>query len=414
MALERQHIDLKECRPCVCLKQDTFAGVLSTAGVNNVRMSVQTPLAYFRKLHKELNEGIAKSGRKGKYAATIKVNPQDQRSFLSAEFRYGRRVLTYTNVASLPNQRTKQEKTFVIKETSITAIRFIEANQDAKAWAESHGAQWNKQGYKGRFNVIDNGNGVLINGNFRHNKEDKTITVTSRYDNKKLIVKLVQIWTYAENIQSKDKPQYWIKNTHAELTGSDAAKGGFTGSIKTYVDANGQLVITGKYTKSVRVDNGNNNYEVIFYNKEDIKPDMTKPSRTDTSDWRPTVLRGKSYTQVRSIAQDDEYTPQYRKGLTQRQEIQSEYHRYLKDMHMLDRVQLVQREIEYIKSLNRKQKVAKPVDQAKRWMQSVLKSNPDWFLKANAVMLVMYCKDCITKGVMTAHEATQYCEQNAK
>lgn len=414
MALERQHIDLKECRPCVCLKQDTFAGVLSTAGVNNVRMSIQTPLAYFRKLHKELNEGIAKSGRKGKYAATIKVNPQDQRSFLSAEFRYGRRVLTYTNVASLPNQRTKQEKTFVIKETSITAIRFIEANQDAKAWAESHATQWHKQGYKGRFNVIDNGNGALINGNFRHNKEDKTITITSRYDNKKLVIKLVQIWTYAENIQSKDKPQYWIKNTHAELTGSDAAKGGFTGSFRSYVDANGQLVITGKYTKSVRVDNGNNNYEVILYNKEDIKPDMAKPSRTDTSDWRPTVLRGKSYTQVRSIAQDDEYTPQYRKGLTQRQEIQSEYHRYLKDMRILDRVQLVQREIEYIKSLNRKEKIAKPVDQAKRWMQSVLKSNPDWFLKANAVMLVMYCKDCITKGAMTAHEATQYCEQNAK
>lgn len=99
-----------ECKPCTCLKRETFSGTSSASASNNTKVTIQKPLAYFRKLHKELNDGIAKYGRTGRYTATIRVNPLDKRSFLSAEFRYGRRVLKYTNVATLPKPRTNKRR----------------------------------------------------------------------------------------------------------------------------------------------------------------------------------------------------------------------------------------------------------------------------------------------------------------
>lgn len=395
------------------LKQDTFAGVLSVTGVNNVRLQINTPIAYFQALHKELNNHLKERGVKGTYTASIKVHPKDHRTFLSAEFRYGRRCLNFTNIAAMAHRTTKQDKTFCIKESTVTAIRYYRPAENARAWGTSHLKEWEKAGYKGHFTFVDTTSGPVLNGQFTHTKEDKKISVSSRFDKKQLVIKLIQIVTFIENIRENIKPEDWVRQTHHQLTDKeDKQKGGYTGFINTAVNSYDQLIIKGKYTKTVVLPNGSNSCEIIFYNSK-AKPDSPKAERFDTENFRPTKKIGKSVISVRSIAQDDTYTPERRKGLTQHQEIQSEYHRYLKDMRLLDRVQLVQREIEYIKSQNRKQKVPKPVDKAKRWMQAVLKNEPVWLMAPNATMMIIYCKDQITLGTMTPHEANEFCKKNA-
>ena len=407
MTKQSNHITLSECRDCIVLMQDTFAGVLSDRKPNNCRLKITKPIAYFQSLQKDLNDSLAKRGVKGNYTVSIKVSPKDHRTFLSAKFRYGRRVLTYTNVSGIAHTRTNETTTYCAKQSTVTATRTIKPAGSAAKWVNEHTQAWIKAGYTGKFYERETAKGLIYVGNFDHKKEDKHVKITSQYNSKKqLIFTLVQTYTVTENIYAEGNPKDFVHETRKAMKAEK-----FDGFINTYINNQNRLVIDGQFTKTIKVDNGTNAYVVLYYNQtERVKAAPVE----GWENWKPTKQVGRSFAQVRSIVQDDEYTPQYRKGLTQHQEVQSEYHRYLKEMRLLDRVQLVQREIEYIKSQNRKSKVTKPVDQAKRWMQSVLKSNPDWFLKDNAVMLVIYCKDCIEKGVFTPAEATTYCEQNAK
>ena len=191
-------------------------------------------------------------------------------------------------------------------------------------------------------------------------------------------------------------------------------KDGFTGSLDTRKNAYGKIIVVGKYEKTEKIDKGNMICTVEFYNSN-VMPDGQKRTKDPAAEnYRPSKKSGNSLIQVRSIAQDDTYTPEFRgRRRSEHMDVQREYERYLRDMRLLDRVQLTQLEIEHIKAQNRKSKVSKEEDKAKKWMQKVLKEKPAWYLANNGKQLETYCMDMIKKGIMTPHEADEFCKKNA-
>ncbi len=404
MSQPTQHIQLKECRKCVVLMQDTFNGVLSDRQPNNCRMQISTPLAYFRALEKQLNNNLHKRGVKGSYIANIKVNPKDNRSFLSASFKYGRRLLTYTNVASIAKQRTNETTTFIIQQTTkkATLIYKVTSNPTPDKWVADHETSWKKQGYKGGFLTYERADGKIYTGHFEHTEEDKKIQVTSKRTSKRTVVfTLVQTVTTDENIYTQDKPQLWVRDTDRKMK---EAK--FSGQIRTHVNSYDKLIIDGIYTKTAKIKNGVCEYTVRFFNQ------MEKISSTPIEDpetWRPTRHLGKQLVQVRSIAQDDNYTPEFRgkKINWERIEIDKLYKEYLQ--MPANELELAEKRME---SMNERA-ATKGQKTALKWLRSIRNTRPQWLLAPNAYSLVLYCIKYIEREVMTPSEATNFCKNNA-
>ena len=401
MANNNPHITI-ECRECVVLMQDTFAGVLSDRQPNNCKLSIKKPIEYFYALQKELNYNLHKKNPKGSYTLSIKVNPKDHRSFLSAELRYGRRVLTYTNVASMPHARTNEKNTVCKKETTIIATRKFKVSRTMKAWAEAHEQSWFLKGYKGKFTEVITAKGTYI-GKFVNEKENKKIDVTSRFTSKTTItITLIQTYTIIENINSELKPQVWLMEIKKEM-----AENKFKGDIRTYVNSYGRTIIEGAYTKTAKVDNGGTNeYTILYYNQTE------RPKRIpfeDPETWRPTKKLGKSVVQVRSIAQDDQYTPEFRgkKINWDRIQIQKEYEEYMRMPAKELELSLKRLEAMDERAASKGDKIAL------KWLRSLKKSRPSWLQAPNAESLVLYCVKYLKQEVMTISEANNFCKRNA-
>ena len=397
-----KHIALTECRQCIVLMQDTFAGVLSDRQPNNCRLRITKPIAYFQGLGKELNDNLAKRGVKGTYTVSIKVSPKDHRTFLSAEFRYGRRVLKYTNVSAIAHQRTKETTTFCIKESTVTATRTIRPAGSAAKWVQEHTEAWTKAGYKGRFSERETNKGLIYIGNFKHKKEDKKIKITSRYTGKKSVVfTLEQTYTVTENIYTNDNPQDFVRDTRKAMKADK-----FQGDIRTFVNSQDRLVIDGRYTKTVKVDNGTNAYVVLFYNQtERVKSVPVEGWES----WKPTKKIGKSFAQVRSIAQDDTYTPEFtgKKINWDHIEIEKLYREYLQ--MPASELELAEKRLESMDE----RAATKGDKTAQKWLRSLKKSRPAWLQAPNAYSLALYCVKYLQKEVMTPSEATNFCKRYA-
>ena len=424
MAQYKQHNKLNECKPCVVLMVDTFAGALSDRHPNNCRYSIEKPLEYFEREFQELNSKLrsrlirelyAKAKREGKevnpidlerakstsYTKTIKVNPKDHRSFLSAEFRYGRRVVTYTNVSSIAHNRTQEKTSYCAKDTNITATRYFKVSRSMKKWAEEHAAAWKKAGYRGKFHENITAKGTFV-GEFNHSKEDKHISVTSRFTSKTTItITLVQTYTVTENLYSKEKPQNFVKTIH-----EDMIKNKFQGEVRTHVNSFGKLIIDGQYTKTTKVDHGTNAYEILFYNQTTRAKSIPVEG---SEDWKPTKKVGNTFIQVRSIAQDDQYTPEFRgkKINWDRIEIEKLYKEYMQ--MPANELELSQKRLEA-----KDERAATKGDKtALKWLRSLKKSRPSWLQAPNSESLVLYCVKYLKQEVMTISEANNFCKNNA-
>ena len=415
------HLKLNECRPCVVLMQDTFDGVLSDRQPNNCKLGFEQPIAQLDKIYNDLNTVLQnrlvseikkKAAREKKqasphaieraqrttYSRIIKVNPKDFRSFISAEFRYGRRVLTYTNVASNANPRTNEKTTFCVKETTITATRYHKVTRSMKSWCEQHQETWEKAGYTGKFTESPVSKGIY-SGTFTNIEQNKTVYVSAKRTSKITItITLVQKYTMIENLYIEKKPQAWVKDIEKEMLDNK-----FTGELRTHVNSYGKLIINGFYNKTSKVDkNGINEYEIIFYNQADrIKGQYL--------DFKPTKKVGYSYAQVRSIAQDDEYTPEFRgkKINWDRIEIEKLYQEYMK--MPANELELAQKRFEAMDE----RAASKGEKTALKWLRSLKKSRPAWLQAPNAESLVLYCVKYLKQEVMTISEANNFCKNNA-
>ena len=407
MATKKPNTPLPECFPCTVRMIDTFAGTLSAYSGNNRDIYLEKPMDYFQKLEKDMQAKHKEKGLKP-YIVRYERDTKDHRVFRKATFRYGRRELTFTNTAKL-EQRLGERKLSCIKSTSQTAIQQFKINTSADQYTADRQQKWTKAGYKGSFTVINNNGSKSFNGTFKHQKEDKELHIVGVPVKGQLQVKIILTREIKETLYIEDRPETWRMKIHRQMQ-----KDGFKGSLDTRKNAFGKVIVIGKYEKSEKIDNGNMICTVEFYNSN-VMPDGNKRTNdTSAESYRPTKKSGNSLIQVRSIAQDDTYTPEFRgRRRTEHTDIQREYERYLRDMRLLDRVQLTQLEIEHIKSQNRKNKVTKEEDKAKRWMQKVLKEKPSWYKADNGKYLETYCMDMIKKGVMTPHEADEFCKQNA-
>ena len=430
------HLKLNECRPCVVLMQDTFDGVLSDRQPNNCNLGFEQPIAQLDKIYKDLNTVLQnrlvseikkKAARENKqpsphaieraqrttYSRIIKVNPKDHRSFVSAEFSYGRRKLTYTNIASNANPRTNEKTTFCVKETTITATRHYKVARSMKEWCDKHQAQWIKAGYTGHFseNPVQKGiySGTFTNvilkfsskksGSKTKISENKTVFVTGKRTSKTMItITLVQNITLVEDLFIETKPQAWIKEIEKEMAANN-----LSGEIRTFVNSFGKLVINGTYAKTEKVDKtSTNEYEIVFYNQ-------AKKVKGDYSDYKPTkTLNGKP-VEVRSIAQDDEYTPEFRgkKINWDRIEIEKLYQEYMK--MPANELELSQKRFEAMDE----RAASKGDKTALKWLRSIKKSRPAWLQAPNAESLVLYCVKYLKQEVMTISEANNFCKNNA-
>lgn len=403
MPTKHNNISLKECRPCVVLMQDTFAGVLDTdKHPNNCRMKIETPLKYFKALEKALNDKLHQRGVKSAYTTIIKVNPKDNRSFQSASFRYGRRLLTYTNVSSIANERTKEKTTFCIRQTTKTATLTFKVAGKGDKWTQQHEAAWKKQGYKGGFFSYDRPYGPIFTGNFIDTKGDKKIRVTSQRKSSRVIVfTIVQTVTFDENIYDKNKPQIWIRDTDRQMREDK-----FKGKIHTHVNSFDKLIIDGTYTKTEKINNGKIDYTIRFFNQ--LEKLSSQPIE-DTDSWRPVKHLGKNLVQVRSIAQDDNYTPEFRgkKINWERIDIEKLYREYL---------QMPENEVETankrLEAMNERA-ATKGQKAALKWLRSIKKTKPQWLQAPNAYSLALYCIKYIERESMTPSEATNFCKNNA-
>lgn len=402
MPQSRPHMNLGECRPCVVLKQDTFAGVLTTAGVNNVQLQVSAPIAYFKALQKELDDKLHQRGIKGSYIVNIKVNPKDHKSFVSASFKYGRRLLTFTNVSSLARVRTKETTSYCVEETTVTATRIIRPAGSPQQWVTEHEAAWKKSGYKGKFTIWDGPNGTIWNGNFEHTKEDKKVKVTTKRKSKRSLYFVIEqtVKTY-KNIRSKDNPKIWAKEIDRQMK-----KDKFDGSIETYINSWNKTVINGRYTKTVKDKNTVYNYLVQYSNQTEK---VSSAPIVDIESWRPTKKVGKHVLQVRSIAQDDTYTPEFRgkQPNWDRIEIDKLYKEYM---------QMPQKELEIglqrFESMNERA-ATKGQKAALKWLRHVRNSKPQWLKAPNAYNLALYCIKYIEREIMTPSEASFFCKNHA-
>ena len=154
------------------------------------------------------------------------------------------------------------------------------------------------------------------------------------------------------------------------------------------------------------MDGGTNAYKVLFYNQTERA--KSAPVE-DPETWRPVKKAGKSYIQVRSIAQDDTYTPEFRgkKINWDRIEIEQLYKEYMQ--MPANELELSKKRFEAMDE----RAATKGDKTALKWLRSLKKSRPSWLQAPNAESLVLYCVKYLKQEVMTISEANNFCKRNA-
>ena len=365
-----EHLHLPECKSCWALREDFYDGILADRAHNPQRVYLARPLEYVRKIEDELQKKQQIKGAKP-YKVSIKVNTKDNRVFESAEFHYGKRLLRYTTESKsvLPRVRTKEQSVYCVKEINTTRQIKTITDLSARKYAQQMVPQWEKQGYKGKCRFFNIDGKQLLSAHFEKkdipadkDKKKKTnesfseFNLTSQATQEgKLQIRVIQNITVTERISEKMNPKDWAAAMHQQ-----ALEEGLSGHLETNINSYGKLVISGKYTRTKYTPQGSIYTEVIFYNSEKSIPDKPKLIPVDTESFRPTKPSGKGTIQVRSIAQDDEYTPTQRRSRTaENGKIQRESELYNEQKRIADDARMLRQQANAIK-----QQASRKIDSA--------------------------------------------------
>lgn len=308
-----------ECKPCTCLMQDTYEGILSDYIGNNKNLHIGKPIEYMNKIKNALNKKNKQKGSQP-YKVSIKVNPKDNRIFLSAEFSYGKRKITYTNVSSLPRIKTNENNIVCIQENHITAKRIIALTTTFEQYAKQNEPTWLKKGYKGSWYTYKTGDKTHFRAKYEMKSGQSTLDfeIIDIERDGQIMLSLVQNQISTNKINQKTNPKTWVKETHDKLI-----KQSYHGYMENNINRYGKLVIYGKYSKTEYLSNGSNYTEIIFYNTAK-QPDIPKLiPNTDNSNPAIIHYKGKvnedgsikkitSNKNIRTFMQDDDdnYTPE--------------------------------------------------------------------------------------------------------
>lgn len=366
-----EHIHLPECKSCWALREDFYDGILADRANNPQRVYLACPLEYMRKIEDELQKKQQIKGAKP-YKVSIKINTKDNRVFESAEFRYGKRLLRYTteSKSTLPRVRTKEQSVYCVKEVNTTRRIKTTTDLSARKYAQQMVPLWEKAGYKGKCRFFNIDGKQLLSAHYEmkdiatdKNKKDKTtkesisefnLTSQATQDGK-IQIQVTQNMTTTERISEKMTPKDWAATMHQQ-----ALKEGLSGHLETNINSYGKLVISGKYTRTKYTNQGSTHTEVIFYNSENSIPDKPKLIPVDTESFRPTKPSGKGMIEVRSIAQDDEYTPLQRRSRTaENSKIQHESELYNEQKRLSDDARMLRQQANAIK-----QQASRKIDSA--------------------------------------------------
>ena len=396
MANKKNISQLPECFPCWAKYMDTFIGTLKESR----EVYLAKPMEYLNKTIAELN-AKHKAENKPAYLVHIERDPKDNRVFRFCSIRYGRREITYTNTAKLET-RLGERKLTCIKLSTQTAIQQFTTDMTAEQYAATKQQEWHKAGYKGTFTVNGSGTNKSCYGNFTMEKDHKELTITCIPTSGKLHVKRILTRETQETIHADIRPETWRQKIHREML-----KDGFKGSLDTRKNAYGKVIVVGKYTKSAKIDNGSMICEVEFYNSN-IRPDGLKREKGYIDEnFRPQKKSGKSLIQVRSIAQDDNYTPEW-KGK------QIPWDKILLNKDYAELLSWGESETEMTRKAleNFEQRaMTAPDKKAIKWLRQINKTKPNWIKAANARTLVDYCIKRIKLDNWTPLQCTNYCKK---
>lgn len=396
---EEKEARAKECRPCVVLKQYTYDGIVR----EQHQIQLTKPIEQIRQECAQLNKRLREQNKKGVYTCGIKVNPQDNKSFASAEIRFGKRAIIYTNVATSNSGITKIKSITYFKSTYIKALSSTPIpKSQLKKWIKDHVSKWLAKGYKGYAKEKVTAEGNLYYGYFEDKNNNKSFILDSQYIDKNTVTIIIEQKGYTTTeVTTKSR----LKDLETDINNEMIANG-YQGQIKVRSGLNGAPIVSGMYKKHVETTTCKYDYTVQIHNEAEKNP---KIIFNEGQDFRPTKKLGNSVVQVRSIAQDDQYTPEFRgkKINWDRIQIQKEYEEYLRMPANELELSLKRLEAMDERAATKGDKIAL------KWLRSIKKSRPSWLQAPNAESLVLYCVKYIKQEIMNISEANNFCKRNA-
>ena len=385
----------KECNACVVIKRDTYDGIIREE--HQVRL--EKPIQQLRYECDLLNKRLREQGKKGLYVCEIKVNPKNNRSFQSAQIRFGRRAIIYINVAVNDFSGEKIKNITYFKHTYIKAVSSTPIpKENLTSWIKEHVAKWLSKGYKGYAKEKITAQGSLYKGYFENKDQNKSFILDSQYMDKKTIAIIIeQKGLTVTEISVKKR----LKDLEIDINNEMIANG-YTGQIKTRTALNGAPIISVTYKKHVETATCKYDYKMQFHNEAEKDP---KAIFENTEEYRPTKKLGKSVVQVRSIAQDDNYTPEFRgkKINWERVDIEQLYREYIKLPE-----QQAQRLADIEKAMATRA-VSGGYYKALKWLRTIKKKSPAWLRHPKAETYVKMCFDQISNDIVTPKEANELC-----
>lgn len=326
----KAHKKLPECHPCDVQIFDFYDGritrpkvMIPVAGTSAYPL-YDVPQGHIVKLYKpweavtQLRDKIIQKGReKGlQYTVTLKRNPHRQSEFLSAEYVCGKRRILITNTN--PVDSAWSSKRFSCAQIlTKTIVKKAVIKEDIIKWFARQHQLWQRIAYTGKYHTTNTIYGVpSILGNYQRkdNKYDyfdihtKPLSDNGKFAGTHLITK-----TSVQSKMTWINPNTAISNW-AFKTKKTLESKGYKGEIKYTTDPSGKIIVKGTFIKET-VEHGNQCQYVLTYTQFQ---DKYKDSITE--DWKPirktnVILangtRGHAPQQVRSIAQDDNYTPDF-------------------------------------------------------------------------------------------------------
>lgn len=389
-----------ECRPCVVLKQYTYDGVVR----EQHQIQLVKPLEQVKNECTQLNKKLREQDKKGIYTCNIKVNPKDNKSFLSAEIRYGKRVIIFTNIATSDSGLTKIKKITYFKNTYTKAISSTPISKGKlKSWIKKHVATWLARGYKGYAKEKITAEGSLYHGYFEDKNNNKSFILDSQYLDKKTIAIIIEQKGYTTTeISVKSR----LKDLEIDINNEMIANG-YQGQINVRSGLNEAPIVSGMYTKHVETATCKYDYTIQIHNEAQKDP---KIIFNEGQDFRPTKKLNKSVVQVRSIAQDDNYTPEQRgKQINwERVGINQLYREYMQLPE-----QQAQR-LANIETTMAKRAVSTGYYKALKWLRTIKKQSPAWLKHRSAKKYVTLYFEQIKNNTITPKEASEFCERQLK
>lgn len=388
----------KECRPCVVLKQYTYDGIVR----EQHQIQLTKPIEQIRQECTQLNKHLREQNKKGVYTCAIKVNPQDNKSFASAEIRFGKRAIIYTNVATSNSGITKIKSITYFKSTYIKALSSTPIpKSQLKKWIKDHVSKWLANGYKGYAKERVTAEGSLYYGYFEDKNNNKSFILDSQYIDKKTVTIIIEQKGYTTTeVTTKSR----LKDLETDINNEMIANG-YQGQIKVRSGLNGAPIVSGMYKKHVETTTCKYDYTVQIHNEAEKNP---KIIFNEGQDFRPTKKLGKTVVQVRSIAQDDTYTPE-QKGKQinwERIGINQLYREYMQLPE-----QQAQR-LADIEAAMATRAVSTGYYKALKWLRSIRKKKPRWLAHPKAEQYITLCYERIKNDNMTPREADELCKNS--